>query len=221
MALTGSWWPWRRAQAAVPPRWVVVDVETTGLDPARDALLAIAAVAIHWRDGEPQLVPLDRFECLVRPARDPSAVPDEGNILVHRIGVGRQAAGLEPRQALADWTVWLGDAPVLAYHAPFDQAVLTQAARRAGVSASPNPWVDLADVVTLIDPAVRGGLDAWLSRHGIRCRQRHRALADAWATAELFLALWPALRSRGLTDWPRLQRSAQQQAWLRRTGQLR
>ena len=53
----------------MPPRWVVVDVETTGLDPARDALLAIAAVAIHWRDGEPQLVPLDRFECLVRPDR--------------------------------------------------------------------------------------------------------------------------------------------------------
>ncbi len=33
-------------------RWVVLDVETSGLDPREDRLLAIAAVCIHVNDDQ-------------------------------------------------------------------------------------------------------------------------------------------------------------------------
>ena len=36
---------WKR-DAGPPERWVVVDTETSGLDPQRDALLAVGAVAV-------------------------------------------------------------------------------------------------------------------------------------------------------------------------------
>ena len=45
------------------------------------------------------------------------------------------------------------------------------------------------------DPRPRP-LDHWLKRQGIHCLIRHQAAADALATAELMLSLWPKVRSR-------------------------
>ena len=47
-----------------PPRWVVLDVESSGLDPARDRLLAIAAVAVEVAPGRPHIACADSFEVL-------------------------------------------------------------------------------------------------------------------------------------------------------------
>ena len=40
-------WPRRDAAASAVERWLVLDVETTGLDVHRDQLLAIAAVGVR------------------------------------------------------------------------------------------------------------------------------------------------------------------------------
>jgi DNA polymerase-3 subunit epsilon len=74
-----------RGAALAAQRVVVVDVEASGLDPLRDRLISIGAVAV--RDGR---VRLDEcFETVLRQER-PSA--DE-NILVHRIGGSAQVGG--------------------------------------------------------------------------------------------------------------------------------
>jgi len=211
-------WPWRTAPAAASSRWVVVDVETTGLDPWADHLLAIAAVAIHWQDGRPLLAPQDHLECLVQPAHHCST---EANVLVHHIGVERQRQGWSPGQALDRWTGWLAGSPLLAFHAPFDRAILNRAMKRERLKPPPNPWVDLAEVGTLVDPAQHRDLDSWLRRYNIRPRQRHRALEDAWVTAELFLALWPALQRQGISGWHNIHQQAEAQATLRRATQTR
>ncbi|MFN5701726.1 MAG: hypothetical protein ACK47V_14025, partial [Betaproteobacteria bacterium] len=39
-------------------------------------------------------------------------------------------------------------------------------------------------------------LDHWLKRQNIHCLIRHQAAADALATAELMLSLWPKVRAR-------------------------
>jgi DNA polymerase III subunit epsilon len=57
-------------------------------------------------------------------------------------------------------------------------------------------------------------LDFWLDRFGIVCAQRHRASADAWATAELLQALWPKLRQQRATSWRSMQKLCGQRRWL-------
>ncbi|HSV71108.1 MAG TPA: 3'-5' exonuclease [Methylibium sp.] len=178
-------------------RWVVVDVESSGLDASRDRLLAIAAVALHFDAARrrPRIVLADGFEVVLR--QDDAEPVDKANILLHGIGVGAQRAGVDPPVALARWRDWLGRSPLVAYHGAFDATLIGRAARAQLRADLPNPWLDLAPLAAVLhaDPQ-RRGLDHWLQRHGIACLGRHAAAADALATAELLLALWPALRGR-------------------------
>ncbi len=77
-------------------RWVVLDVETTGLDTHHDELLAIAAVAVQFDEGAaPRIALNDSFEAVLH---HQSASTDKDNILVHGIGVGAQRAGAPGRR---------------------------------------------------------------------------------------------------------------------------
>jgi DNA polymerase III subunit epsilon len=89
VSLFSSWLTRRRPESL---RWIVLDVESTGLDPHHDTLLAIAAVALHRRapDAPVEIALGDSFEALLR---HDAAQPDRANILVHGIGVAAQRAG--------------------------------------------------------------------------------------------------------------------------------
>jgi DNA polymerase-3 subunit epsilon len=164
------------------PRWVVVDVETAGLDPARDALLAIGGVAV--RDGRIDVG--DSFERVVRPTE----TSPRDNILVHGIGEGAQRDGADPADACRAFLDWAGEAPRVAFHAAFDRTVLDRAVR-AHLGAAPKAgWLDLAALAPVLNPDVRASaLDDWLVHFAIPVERRHNAGADAFATAMLFLRL--------------------------------
>jgi DNA polymerase-3 subunit epsilon len=71
------------------------------------------------------------------------------------------------------------------------------------------PFADLAHVVPALchRPGARHrSLDDWLGFFRIGNYARHSALADAFATAELLLALRPALAARGMDSFSGLQR---------------
>lgn len=196
-------------------RWVVVDVETTGLDMRHDELLAIAAVAVHFDEADKLHIPLhDSFEAVLH---HDSASTDKDNILVHGIGVGAQRAGAPPPQVLADFERWLGASPLIAWHAAFDRTMIGRGAKRHLERELPNPWLDLAPVAAGLHPEI--GLDAlddWLEHFGIVCVARHNAAADALATAELLLRLWPLARTKRCADWASLAAMERHQRWLKR-----
>jgi len=190
---------WSAASADVDDaRWVVVDVESSGLDARRDRLLAIAATALHF-DAErrrPRIVLGDSFELLLRQAAD--APVDKANILLHGIGIGAQREGVPAAEALRAWQRYVGRSPLLAYHADFDRTLIGRACREQLGAELSNRWLDLEPLAAVIhdDPLCRS-LDHWLARHGIACLARHHAASDVLATAQLLLALWPAVRARG------------------------
>ena len=86
MAMRRLAWPGHR-RSANPDCWVVLDLETSGLDTGRDALLAIGAVAL----GAHRIVMADSLDMVVRPAQASS----RSNILVHGLGAQAQRKGVE------------------------------------------------------------------------------------------------------------------------------
>ena len=194
-------------------RWVLVDVETSGLDMRRDRLLAIAAIALHVdAQAAPRIALGDSFEAVLRQEAAPA---DKANILLHGIGVGEQRAGVPPAQALAAFEDWLGDAPLIAFHAAFDRAMIGRAMTATFGRTLANPWLDLEPVADALHPEVGGrALDDWLAHFGIDCAVRHQAAADTLATGELLLRLWPAARAQRCTTFAQLSQLAQQRRWL-------
>ncbi len=200
-----------RLAASPPPqpdplRWVVVDLETTGLDTRRDGLLAIAAVGVHVDvDGRALHIALcDSFEVSVL---RPGARTDKANILLHGIGVDAQRSGMAAAGALQAFEQWVGGAPLMAFHAPFDRAILNRAMKAALGREGAWPWLDLAPLAAGLHPQAGVGLrslDDWLAHFDIPCAARHQAAADTLATAELLLRLWPAARAKGLTRFAAL-----------------
>jgi len=197
---------------ARPPtgRWVVVDTETSGLDPERDRLLAIGAVAVD-DDG---ILLDDSFETIVQ--GNPSG--DAANIAIHGIGHGAQAAGMPARDALAAFRAWAADAPRVGFHTDFDRAVLRVAFAGAGLPTDDRPWLDLAPLAgALVPEAYRYGgrsLDDWLAAFGIECTIRHNAASDALATAELLLRLRAIAARQGTRGFAALVKTARAQKWL-------
>jgi DNA polymerase III subunit epsilon len=198
-------------------RWVVLDVEASGLDPRHDRLLAIAAIAVHFDAGTPRIHLGDSFETVLRQPDDRRS-PDKGNILLHGIGLGAQRAGVDPALALADFERWVGASPLLGFHATFDRALIDRACMAELRRRLPNPWLDLEPLAAVLHPTVSArALDEWLAFFGIECAVRHQAAADTLATAELMLHLWPALRRElPRPTFGQVQALAAQRRWVAR-----
>lgn len=206
------WWP--ATPAADASRWVVLDVESSGLDPRRDRLLAIAAVGVQILPGRAWIAMGDSFEVVLRQPDDTRA--DKDNILVHGIGLGAQRSGLPPAQALAAFEGFVAASPLVAFHAAFDRVLIERACRAHLGDAGRHAWLDLEPLAAVLYPHVRArALDDWLAHFGIGVAVRHQAAADTLATAELLQKLWPALcAQKPQPDFKAAQRLAAQRRWL-------
>jgi DNA polymerase-3 subunit epsilon len=190
-------------------RWVVVDVETGGLDATRDPLLAIGAVAIE--QGRIAFAP--SLEIGLRQAQS----TDASNILIHGISGTEQRAGQTPHAALLDWLEFAQGSPCVAFHAAFDQAVLQHEVRKQLGLRLAAPWFDAAVLAPLLFPAAAAQcrhLDDWLAHFGIAAYTRHGALADAYATAELWLVLLAAAQRERIATAHQLRRLMHARRWL-------
>ena len=77
-------------------RWVVLDVESSGLDPKRDRLLAIAAIALHTEGQRARIVLGDSFEVVLR---QDIAVADKSNRRICWGSMANDSSQTMPRSA--------------------------------------------------------------------------------------------------------------------------
>lgn len=175
--------------------YLALDLETSGLDPRDDQILALAMVPIRGgviRYGE-------RFASLVRPA-DPATLSQEG-LRAHHLLPAELSAAPPIAELLPEVDRRLRTAVLLCHHAPLDLGFLRQAFRRAG-RRWPRPHPQVVDTVVLLrrlelrrqllaphPQALPAALPDARAALGLPAYPHHDALIDALAAAELFLVL--------------------------------
>jgi DNA polymerase-3 subunit epsilon len=165
-------------------RQIVLDTETTGLDPAQgDRIIEVAAVELV------NLLPTGAvFHHLVDPERD---IPAEAT-RIHGFTNGDLAG--KPRFAaiLDGLLAFLGEAPIIAHNAAFDFGFLDAEFRRCG--AAPLDRGRMIDSLALAKqryPGMPNSLDALCRRLGIdnSMRASHNAILDCRLLAQVYLEL--------------------------------
>lgn len=195
MTATGSPLPDNTPASKI--RFVVLDTETTGLDPRRDRIITIGAVAVC--EGEIRLD--DAFEALLKIAYNTSSVT------VHGITRDEAAAGMEEPEALRLFLEYLRDGVIVGHHIGHDIQALNCALERHFGLTMKNRWLDTMDLTLRLQEAgaFRGratadgfSLDALCDMFGIAAHDRHTAGGDAFLTAQIFQRLLRTARNVGL-----------------------
>lgn len=168
-------------------RYVVINTEATGLDLDRDRLLAIAAIAI---DGG-----------LLYPAK--ALYLPAGDAL---------------QQSLVELLEFAGRSPWVVFNAAFNRRLIERSFTECLALEPDPPWIDLQWLLPALFPEFPAGpsrLADWMERTGIETFQRHHALGDGYAVAQLLMAALGrghaagAVSPRGLMELERGQRRLQ------------
>jgi DNA polymerase-3 subunit epsilon len=170
--------------------FVVVDLETTGLDVKGASILEIGAIRLS------QLRIVDRFETLLRP---PGKLP---RAIVALTGIHDAMVAEAPteRRALRSFARWLDrtpTAPFVAHNASFDHRFVRRALDSCGLPPYRGAVLCTRKLARRLIPELgRYNLDQLCAHLGISNRARHRALGDAEATARALLDLLEIAQSR-------------------------
>ncbi len=168
--------------------FVAFDLETTGLDAKRDAIIEIGAVRI--RGGEV----VDRFASFADPGRPLSAKT------VSLTGITDQMLKGAPRPeaAVASFLDWLGDAPLCAHNAAFDTGFVREYCKKSGRPFDPL-YIDTMVLSQYLCPDLHNHkLDTVATALGLPPFQHHRAYDDAAVCGQILWELFKSLRKEGL-----------------------
>jgi len=165
-------------------REIVMDTETTGLDPADGhRIVEIGAVELinHMPTGR-------NYHQYINPMRDMPA----GAFAVH--GLSEEFLRTHPGfpQIAPDFLAFIADARLVIHNAPFDMRFLNAELSWAGLASLPMDRVlDTLAMARRRFPGAPSSLDALCRRFGVdnSVREKHGALLDSELLAEVYLEL--------------------------------
>lgn len=169
--------------------YVVLDTETTGLNAREDTLIEVAAAKVCG--GEI----IDTFSQLIDPARPISAK------ISQLTGITQDMVQGQPllEAVLSDFREFVDDAILVAHNAEFDVGFLNQSAERIGMEAWTEPVVDTLSLARALYPGEKNyRLKTLTQKFGVQLVNHHRALADAEATAKVFVKMLETCHERKL-----------------------
>lgn len=178
---------------------VAIDIETTGLNTDRDAIIEIGAVKFKGHRVEHE------WSTLINPNRH---IPE---FITGLTGISDAEVRNAPRLAdiLDDLAAFVGDAPVVGHNVRFDLGFL----QRAGLFEF-NEVIDTYELSSVLMPtASRYNLGALGKQLGILLPATHRALDDARVTMAVFNRLFEIGRELPLDVVEEIVRLSEPLAW--------
>lgn len=165
---------------------VSLDLETTGLDAAKDEIISIGAVK---RDQDGQLVRLDQLIQIEQEV--PAKIAELTGITDEML----QKQGVSLADGLQALRKFVADRPVVGYNLRFDETFLTNSFRKVKQNDLSSRMIDLMPLVKEANRFLDNyRLETVLAEYGIKNQHPHQALADAEAT----FALASKLKENGI-----------------------
>ncbi|HUY45282.1 MAG TPA: exonuclease domain-containing protein [Streptosporangiaceae bacterium] len=186
--------PWRRGiqrRRFDVVEFAIVDVETTGWSPDEAGITEIGAV--RMRGGQVR----EEFSSLVNPGR---AIPAD---IVELTGISDAMVALAPPvgEVLPGFLDFARGCVLTAHNAPFDVSFLAAACAGCGLRWPASPVLDTVALARRLlgeDEVPNCKLDTLAGFFGAPAVPRHRALADAHATAAVLAGLLARLTASGV-----------------------
>ncbi len=160
--------------------YVVVDLETTGLDSNFDQIIEIGAVKIK------RGLIIDTFSSLIKINQ---ALPSK---IIELTGIDDDMLYTAPPlgEVILAFEAFIGNSHLIAHNADFDSEFLSR------VWADDRPWLDTIKLAQIAFPTLNSySLANLCAALNIENQSAHRALGDALATAEVFINARRALDS--------------------------
>jgi len=179
-------------------RQIVLDTETTGLDPMQGhRIIEIGCVEIENRR-----VSGNHFQCYLNPDRE----IEEAAIEIH--GLTNQFLADKPsfQQIESEFIQFVTGAELIIHNAPFDIGFLDhELARTSSATSAMESICSVLDTLRFArekHPGQRNSLDALCRRYGVDNTQRqlHGALLDAEILADVYLIMTSGQSSLPLTE---------------------
>lgn len=184
-------------------RKIVVDTETTGLDPKRGhRIIELAAIELEGRK-----VSLRRFHRYLNPEREIEA----GAVAVHGLTYERLQNEAKFSDIAVSFLEFIEGAELIIHNAPFDIGFLNHELELIGLPPLKNEVVDTLKVAREMHPGKKNSLDALCGRYEIDNAHRslHGALLDTELLAEVYFAMTRGQKSLlGDDDAPEARRPA-------------
>jgi len=168
----------RHSNFKIPEKYLIVDVETTGLSAEEDEIIEIGAIIVNKRDAEAE------FHSLIRAKMN---IPKH---IVSLTGISDEILQREGRQlgdVLGEFLLFAGDLPVVSHNADFDYGFLRASCERCGLPLFSNRSIDTLTLAKrLISDAKNYKLETLLTHLGIEVVSVHRSRDDCFSTKQLF-----------------------------------
>ncbi len=164
-------------------RKIVVDTETTGLDPRQGhRIIELAAIELDGRK-----VSLRRFHRYLNPERE----IDAGAAAVHGLTYERLQDEAKFADIAAGFMEFIEGAELIIHNAPFDMGFLNRELELLGLPPLRNTVLDTLKVAREMHPGKKNSLNALCARYEIDNAHRtlHGALLDTELLAEVYFAM--------------------------------
>ena len=160
--------------------YVVLDIETTGLDKTSDRIIEFACLSVSREEITKELHGFIKHE---QPLSD---------MIVNLTGITDEMinGGMDEKRALTDILDFIGQESIVIHNAEFDIGFLNAALLRHNMPLLSNVCVDTLKMARRrVKDVENYKLDTLIKRFSLTARKKHRALSDCHITYELYKRL--------------------------------